>query len=266
VQGEETPTWWVTPSAGSLDVNWQEEGEEWMHHLWTALAEEVELTGHGISSQGPSPELPAPHLVLAPNSPKLSSRLRLVPLQRGLLAIITGTDSEAAQPSQVEPWLRAIEIASGRIGQRHQVYQWAAIIGERPNMAAKHNALASEATVGYLRFRRADHYLMEYFEPWYQPSFYVASRFSSWPVIVEGQTRGYNWPVASKTATRSVHRLAALLSLAWAGCWTLRQTPNPLEQGVLPAVPKQLWWQSQVPDDPGICCQLRAACRTQVAR
>jgi hypothetical protein len=86
-----------------------------------------------MSPQQPSPELPAPHLVLAPTSSTLSSRLRLVPLkERGLLAIITGTDSDTAEDSQVQPWLNAIEEASARVGQWHQVFQWAAIIAERP--------------------------------------------------------------------------------------------------------------------------------------
>ena len=107
MQRESTPTWWITPSAGPLDVNWQEEGDEWMYHLWTALGEEVEVTGHGISTQEPFPELPAHHLVLVPTSARLTSRLRLVQLQgSGILAIITGSDSETADPTQVEPWLQ----------------------------------------------------------------------------------------------------------------------------------------------------------------
>lgn len=250
MQGEATPAWWVTPSAGPLDVNWQDEGDEWMHHLWTALGEEVELTGHGISPQDPFPEFPARHLVLVPTSARLTSRLRLIPLQRrGILAVITGTDSETADPTQVEPWLSAIEKASSRIGQRHRVFRWAAIIGERPNQAAQHRALASEATVDSLHLRPADHYLTEYFESWHQPSLHAASMFYSCPVIVEGETRGYSWPVALKAATRSVHRLAALLSLAWAGSWTLRHTPTPLEQDGRLDAPRQIWWHSQIADD-----------------
>jgi hypothetical protein len=39
MEGEEAPTWFHQPFPVPMDVNWQEEGDEWLHHVWVALSE-----------------------------------------------------------------------------------------------------------------------------------------------------------------------------------------------------------------------------------
>jgi hypothetical protein len=241
MQGEETPTWLATILPTPLDVNWQEEGDEWLHHMWTALGEEVSLTGHSMGTQDPSPEFPAKHLVLVPTSSDLRSRLRLVLLQRGLVAVVTGTDGTDVIPDQVEPWAKAVEEASRRIGQRHQSSDWSAVIGKLPGVEVRWVTLASEARVGPLRLYPAEHYLTEY-QPSSSPSLFQRGTFWSWPILVEGSTTGYNWQVAAIAASRAVHRLAALLSLAWGCCWVMRQAPGPREEGIRLDTPERPWW------------------------
>jgi hypothetical protein len=103
MQGDETPTWLATILPAPLDVNWQQEGDEWLHHLWIALGEQVPLTGHSMGSQEGWPEFPFRHLVLVPTSAELRSRLRLVLLEPGLVAVATGTDGPEINSAQVEP-------------------------------------------------------------------------------------------------------------------------------------------------------------------
>jgi hypothetical protein len=250
MQGEETPKWYHAPFATPLDVNWRQEGDEWLHHLWIALGEEAELTGHGMSTQEASPEFPAAHYVFTPTSTQLRSRLRLVPLERGLLFVISGTDDpEAAEPSQIQPWARAAEEASRRIGQRHQAFDWVAVIGALGGVESNSKALATEAGVGSLRFYPSEHYVTEHMAS-SQPSISARSSFWWWPIIIEGQATGYNWPVAATAAVRNVHRLAALLSVAWWGCWTLRESPRERVEGQSLEIPERPWWdaRSDVPE------------------
>lgn len=250
MQGEETPKWFHAPFAAPLDVNWRQEGDEWLHHLWIALGERVELTGHSMSTQDASPEFPAAHYVFTPTSTQLRSRLRLVPLEHGLLFVISGTDDpEAVEPSQIEPWARAAEEATRRIGQRHQAFDWVAVIGPLAGVESNRKALSTEASVGSLRLYPAERYVTEYTAS-SQPSLFARSSSWSCPIIVEGQASGYNWDVAATAAGRDVHRLAALLSVAWAGCWTVRQTPEERAEGGRLEIPGRPWWDNRSADVP----------------
>jgi hypothetical protein len=192
MQDDETPKWFHAPSATPLDVNWRQEGDEWLHHLWIALGEEVELTGHSISTEEASPEFPAKHFVFTPTSTQLRSRLRVVPLERGLLVVISGTgDAEAVEPSQIEPWARTIEEASRRIGQRHQVFGWVAVMGPLAGIEANRKALSQDASVGPVRLCPADRYLREHTDVsagsaprvWLAPAVHVASLLLTSPSV-----------------------------------------------------------------------------------
>jgi len=242
MQGEETPTWLATILPTPLDVNWQREGDEWLHHLWAALGEEVSLEGNSMGDQEASPEFPFAHLVLVPTSAELQSRLRLVPLERGLVAVVTGVGGPDIKRTQVEPWAIAIEEASRRVGQRHQSFDWAAVVASLPGREFYRIALASEAHLGSLQLSPAKHYLTEYLGG-SKPSLFGRAPYWSWPIIVEGSSTGYNWPVAATAASRTVHRLAALLSLVWGGCWVIREAP--VERGESPRLetPERLWWE-----------------------
>ena len=252
MQGEETPTWWATPFREPLDIDWRQEGDEWLHHVWVALDEEVDIIGHGASPQQPSPEFPLPHLVFVPTSNQLKSRLRLVPLERGLLVVISGTDSpESADPRQIQPWVTAIDKATARIGRDHQSFEWSAIIGPLSGMESSHIVLASEANVSALRLYPAEHHLTEHVESPAQPSLFSRTSSWSWPIVVEGESIGYNWHTAAAAGTREVHRLAALLSLAWDGCWIIRQAPTMRsEDGRRLETPTRPWWDASLENEP----------------
>jgi hypothetical protein len=248
MQGEETPTWLATVLPTPLDVNWQQEGDEWLHHMWAALSEEVSLTGHSMGKQEASPEFPFAHLELVPTSTELQSRLRLVPLQRGLVAVVAGADGPDIEATQVEPWATAIEEATRRVGQRHQSFDWVAVVGRLPGREFYRIALASEARIGSLRLSPAQHYLTEYLSGSH-PSLFARTSYWSWPIIVEGSSTGYNWLVAAVAATRTVHRLAALLSLSWGSCWVIREVPAERGEGPRLETPERPWWQKQ-PETP----------------
>jgi len=241
MQGEETPTWLATVLPTPLDVSWQQEGDEWLHHMWAALGEGVSVTGHSMGKQEAFPEFPFAHLVLVPTSPELQSRLRLVPLQRGLVAVVTGVDGPDIEATQVEPWVTAIEEASRRVGQHHQSFDWVAVVGSLPGREFYRIALASETRLGSLQLSPAKYYLTEYLSS-STPSLSARASYWSWPIIVEGSSTGYNWPVAATAASRMVHRLAALLSLEWGGCWIMREAPAERGEGPWLETPERPWW------------------------
>jgi len=204
-----------------------------------------------MSTEQASPEFPAPHLMFTPASTQLKSQLRVVPLEGGLLVVISGAGNpETVGPDQTEPWRRAIEEASRRVGQRHERFDWVAVIGLLAGMEVHHNALSAEARVGPLRLYPAEHYVTEY-TPGSQASLFARSSHWWWPIIVEGEATGYNWPVAAAAAGRDVHRLAALLSLAWGGCWTIRHAPGERTEETRLEMPGHPWWDapSEAPDE-----------------
>jgi hypothetical protein len=163
MEGEEAPTWFHQPFPAPMDVNWQQEGDEWLHHLWVALSEQVELTGHGMTTVEASPEFPAVHYMFTPTSEQLNSQLRLVPLKRGLLVVISGTGNpEAIEADQIEPWTLALEEASRRIGQRHNSFDWTAVVGALAGSESNSKALSTEASIRSLRLYPASRYIEEY--------------------------------------------------------------------------------------------------------
>jgi hypothetical protein len=191
-----------------------------------------------------SPEFPAVHYMFTPTSEQLNSQLRLVPLKRGLLVVISGTGNpEAIEADQIEPWTLALEEASRRIGQRHNSFDWTAVVGALAGSESNSKALSTEASIRSLRLYPASRYIEEY-TPSSQPSLFARSSFLSWPIIVEGQATGYNWHAAATTAGRNVHRLAALLSVAWWGCWVVRESPRLRADGEHLEIPERPWWDA----------------------
>lgn len=65
----------------------------------------------------------------------------------------------------------------------------------------------------------------------YPPSLHSRHVSVTWPVIVEGVNRGFEWREAQSRAGADLYRLCALLSVAWERCWLLREPPAPLEWG-----------------------------------
>jgi len=124
--------------------------------------------------------------------------------------------------------------------------RWWALVGPRPAGTPtgiitvphdRYRSLASEVDVGPLHLRPGGTRLVEYLrcEPWRLDD---VTAFETWPVLVEGDQMvppidepvisAYGNPETAneRLATPLLHRLCALLSLAWGEAWQVRSAPT----------------------------------------
>jgi hypothetical protein len=218
VAGQEE--WRVEPFDGPIDVNLPVEGSQWHHHLRVALHELVAF--RSLSRRRAPLAVPGGGSVdgieYAVQDSALHSHLWVTLPEYRVLIVGRGSVHE----SQVEPWVQAVAQAKARLAHQHPEFQWTAVVGPCPNNYGIALGLAEAATIGPLRLRPGGTRLVEYLPA---SSLNSRSNFWSWPVIVEGTARGYNWPAATEAAARDLTRLCALLSVSWRRGWQVRQPP-----------------------------------------
>jgi hypothetical protein len=227
--GPPSEPWVADPFGQPLDVEWKKEGDEWVDHLLVALAQEVPHKSRSARPHKSAEGVPAPHVEWRVDSEQLNSSLRLIPLKRGIYVLVTG-EGDAPSASEVDPWSRAAQEATQRVGRTHHDFRWSAVIGPQPAITSAGQVLQEDAAVGGLELRPGGTLLYE-FMPAGFPSFYAGSTFFSGPVIVAGCVRGYGWGAASVAAARQLHRLCAILSVAWDSAWVVREAPALDELG-----------------------------------
>jgi len=239
--------WVIDPVGQPIDVAPAEQ-DGWVDHLFVALADAEPSTGRSAKGHQPTSEEPYPYMEYAVNSETLKSRLRLIPLKEGFYVLLVG--EAPLSDEQIQPWIDAIQAASDRVGQSHQVFQWSAVIGPEPDSLNGHQELDAARTVGPLTIEPAGIRLDEYTPGGAPPTFGGQNVAWSWPAIVKGQARGYNWNVASKDAAAQLHRLCTILSIALDACWVQRHGPYDSSTGFV-EVPHKLWWQAMNDRDSG---------------
>ncbi len=143
--------------------------------------------------------------------------------------LVTG-ESETPSAGEIDPWCRAAEAATERVGQSHKDLRWSAVIGPLPGLQAAGQVLEEGAEIGGLALRSGG---VLHQEPTASglPSFCARGWFWSSPVIVTGSSRGYNWSPASVAAAHDLHRVCALLSVAWDSAWGVREAPVHEDMG-----------------------------------
>ena len=171
----------------------------------------------------------------------LTSRMRVVRGTTGVTCFVLGED-ESPDESQVAPWRQAATEASRILGTRHKQYPWVAIVGPDPYGRGFHEPqrLMDEATLGPITLTPRG-VLMHEILPVPPEAINVASRprpYNSWPLIAQGSVSAYDIITAMTQARRPLHRLCALLSVAWGTCWVRRSEPTLSVPGQgRPAIP-----------------------------
>jgi hypothetical protein len=135
-----------------LDVNWRKEGDEWVDHLFAALQEEITAEGHSAKGRDAVEGVPVPHVEYTAASVELTSALRLIPLETGVYVLVTG-ESETPSAGEIDPWCRAAEAATERVGRSHKDFRWSAVIGPLPGLQAAGQVLEEGAEIGGLALR-----------------------------------------------------------------------------------------------------------------
>ena len=205
-----------------LDVDWPQEGDELLHHMWDALRDTVGLNGYAYQQHQPTEAEPYFYFGYRPNSPALHSELALVPTKEGIRAFV-GVENAADVPDQVAPWADALIEATHRLNRPRPSHAWRAVIGPAGRQLRGAQRLTQESEVGGMRLAKATTLYYDASTTGSVPSLNGYGVDVSYPVFVAGEDVGYAWPIASETAARRLNQLCALLSLALDANWRVRQ-------------------------------------------
>jgi hypothetical protein len=217
-----------------LDVDWSTEGDELLHHMWLILHERIPITGYSYQQHPPTESEPNFYFGCRPASDVLTSELALVPQRDGKIRAFVGVTSPDQIPSQVQPWADAIIEAAGRLSAGHPEHHWFAMVGPTGDRARGAQVLTSGGSVGGMTVHPATSAYLDAKDPRSFPRLSGFNYDVSFPVVVEGWSRGYDWSTASESAAADLTTLCALLSLAFGACWRLRDAPDERDEPIRP--------------------------------
>ena len=223
---DNTATIFVDLFGLALDVDWPTEGDELLHHMWLALDSRVPMTGHNYRLHQPTESEPHVYHRYKPTSDVLTSELALVPLPGGKMHAFVGVTSADQIPSQVQPWADAITEAKGLLNTEHPEHHWFAMVGSTSGRGRGAQFLTGGGAVGGMTMYPATSVYLDAEDRRSYPTLSGFTYDVSYPIVVEGYSRGYDWSTASETAATSLTKLCGLLSLAFGTCWRLRQAPD----------------------------------------
>jgi hypothetical protein len=226
-------------SVGLESFDWRTQGDEWVHRVGECLAEIEGYTVTGHKYDGTTEPF-IEFTGVGPDGATLDTRLVIIRLQEGVYVAIAGKTEEPDEAA-AEAWTQAARCATARLGSPGTEFRWTATFAPpSPRIGGAEPTLKSDATIGVFRLVPVGHPLYEILPQ--AASLASVGPSVSWPILIEAHHEGYNWDAASKKAAFELHRLSALLSLAFGECLVVRQAPAPIERGVR-QVPDRLWWQ-----------------------
>ena len=225
---------------GVESFDWGMQGDEWMHRVGECMAE---IEGFSVTGRKYD-DTTRPFIEFAGigrNDAPLDTRLVLVPRGPGVFIAVAGTTEEPDEDA-AEAWVEAARCATSRLGSSQREFQWTAFIAPPAiRITGSEPAIDGEAIIDMFRVTSDGQPLQEMMPP-QVPSFSAPDSGISWPILVEAHHKGYSWPAAMQKAAFDLHRLCALLSLAFAECLVVRDGPTPAIHGRR-TMPRRLWWQ-----------------------
>jgi hypothetical protein len=216
---------WIFLLDGVIDIDLDQDGDEWAELVTNSLAESVHWSSYTASApQRPTPN--APLFEMKVTSPALRAALWLVRTTAGVQAAVVGEGEE--DEAEIESWRSALKVARDRLNRTAQDFAWHAAVGAsgavgQQNLAQEMRVGGLELSPGNVCFKMSG----EPARPTFDPSVGV---FPSWPVVVKGSARAVRWELASSIAARDLHLLSGLLTLICDYHWTVRQSPIPRSQ------------------------------------
>ncbi|HVF06382.1 MAG TPA: hypothetical protein VNA20_16185 [Frankiaceae bacterium] len=127
--------WVLDRWKGALDVAWAERGDEWIGHLWEALATKAPNFGHNAGVADSNEKIPWRHYIYELRESDLHSQLVLAEESLSKFRVlITGTGEQT--PDQVAPWIYAIREARRRTGKSDRPWVWRSYAAIKPSLTS----------------------------------------------------------------------------------------------------------------------------------
>lgn len=227
-----------------LPVDYEKQADQWLELLIKAIKKEIEnVGGYGLSHKQASADFRYPHFELKINGMNNAvidtPLLKIVPVkpseQSTALYVALAAEREITNKDR-STWSKAIASAVDKLSEESPEYSWIAVLGQANDPTTKKYVLRGKSNVNGITVRSGGQQHIHHTES-SQPRFMSSSFNVSWPVVVQGKSKGYNWFVASNQAGLDTYRIALLLSLAWDSTWYLLHTPQPSDDGKI-KIPK----------------------------
>lgn len=250
----------VEPFDDFLPVDYEKQGNQWLQALSQAIQQNIpDTNSYVISSQQASSNFHYPHFELVINTmqgntsvPADTPSLKIVPLtqQDGSKALYVAlAAARLITDEDKRVWTQSIDEAVVKLNEANPEFEWSAALGQANDPTHQNHSLHKKTAIGDVTVRRGGRQFTDYRRPSSTPDFNTMSTSFSWPVVIEGKSRGHDWTVASRQAGIDTRKTAIILSLAWNSTWYLLQRPTPSSPGVL-KIPTNNFFGSKIPSLP----------------
>lgn len=130
-------------------------------------------------------------------------------------------------------WTDSINEAVAELNKANPDFEWAAALGQTNDHTTQKYSLRKQVTLGDVTVRSGGKQFTDHHRPSATPDFNSFSFSLSYPVVIEGKSKGHDWSVASRQAGIDTRKVAIILSLAWNSTWYLLQRPTPTAPNTL---------------------------------
>lgn len=250
----------VEPFDNFLAVDYEQQGDRWINALSKAVQQKLTGTnGYSMSSRQASSEFHYRHFELVINTvhgstsvPADTPTLKIVPLtqqdgSKALYVALAATRSITDTDKQI--WTDSINEAVAELNKTNTDFEWAAALGQTSGHTTQKYSLRKRFTLGSVTLRSGGKRFIDNHRPSATPDFNSYSFSLSYPVVIEGKSKGYDWAVASRQAGTDTRKVAIILSLAWNSTWYLLQRPKSIALGAL-KIPDNKMFGRKIPSFP----------------
>ncbi|MCX5394212.1 hypothetical protein [Streptomyces sp. NBC_00094] len=221
-------TWRWIRALDAPAIDWEKEGDEWLNRVAQHLYDPLKSVGHGIQRDVTTGLME--FSTTYPNGERTDTRILILPIPDGAVKIWLSGLKENEDPTLSAIWEDAIKNATEGVSEEPKKHKWTALIGATPpKYDPKVLHLAKNAKVDNLSLSSTGRYYIETGAP--KKSLSGWSLFASIPIMVQGESRGYDWSEAQVDAAGQLNRLISILSIAWGVTIDVREAAMPLELG-----------------------------------
>jgi hypothetical protein len=212
--------WYVQLRLTDAEIDWQTQGDPLIQYLRDAIEEPLTLTRWLIPGlEQPNPMASNGHCLYSENIP---TRL-IFAFLADRFQVLVESDSPIAEGSRVEPWMSALDTAYARLLEEEPAHEWRSVIGTRYTLIGDLPKLVEGGVIGGITIEAAVNPYTEYFDNPHNPSLGGASIYSSYPLVVHGETPGYNWDAVKRRVSLELNTICALFTLEFGSAWLVRR-------------------------------------------